>query len=125
MMHAKKLFWKNWIVLLLGLCVLLLPFLGFPARIDNWIFGSLGLLIVIFAFLVGRGLSYAASLPPVLPPLQSAPPRPAPVPRRKERMRINPVSVPVGSSVAAPLPDATLDSTEPLPDTLSSSVTPE
>lgn len=63
MSELKKLFWKNWIVLLLGLSVLLVPFLGFPARIDNWLFTLIGTLIVILSFLVGRGLSYLSSRP--------------------------------------------------------------
>ncbi len=63
MSYAKKLFWKNWIVLLLGFLVLLLPFLGFPGRISAWLYGILGFLIVLVSFIIGRGLSYAYSAP--------------------------------------------------------------
>ncbi|MBI5138644.1 MAG: hypothetical protein HZA95_02505 [Candidatus Vogelbacteria bacterium] len=59
----KKLFWKNWIVLLLGFIVLLMPFMGFPTKVSNWIYFISGLIIVILSYVVGRGLSYAYSAP--------------------------------------------------------------
>ncbi|GEM_PF-4290245 len=73
MSYAKKLFWKNWIVLLLGFMVLILPFLGFPGRISSWLYGILGFFIVVFSFVIGRGLSYAYSAPTAEPDGKRAP----------------------------------------------------
>ena len=79
MSSLKKLFWKNWIVLLLGFVILLLPFLGFPSRISSWLYGLLGFCIVLLSFVIGRGLSYAYSAPTLLPRDEQSPqkfPRP-------------------------------------------------
>ncbi|PIR44944.1 MAG: hypothetical protein COV10_01925 [Candidatus Vogelbacteria bacterium CG10_big_fil_rev_8_21_14_0_10_51_16] len=63
--NPRNLFWKNWCTLLLGFFILILQFLGFPAKIDDWLYIIAGLGIVTLSFMVGRGLSYAASVPRV------------------------------------------------------------
>ena len=97
-MHsAKKLFWKNWVILLLGLFIVLLPFLGFPFSIAQWLFGIAGASIVVLSFLIGRGLSYLYSTPVAPPGLQSRPPvRKVPRPRSsKLKEQDIPVAPPV------------------------------
>ena len=89
MSDPKKLFWKNWIVLLLGMVMLLLPFLGFPARLNYWLFAIAGACIVVLSFWIGRGLSALYSLPhpeqvqPKKQPLRTPRSR---APRMKETM---------------------------------------
>jgi len=41
--------WKNWSLFIVGLCILFLPYIGFPQPIKNALFILFGLLIIVVA----------------------------------------------------------------------------
>ncbi|MBI2482084.1 MAG: hypothetical protein HYV76_00745 [Candidatus Vogelbacteria bacterium] len=51
--------WRNRAITILGVVVALVPFLGLPLTIDNFILLAAGLLIVLFGIVANRQLVHA------------------------------------------------------------------
>ena len=65
--------WRNWTVLILGIIVFLLPFLGFPRAVDDKLLFLIGLVIIAVSYLNARFVyllirHVSPSEPQTLPP---------------------------------------------------------
>lgn len=53
----KNNLWKNWLLLISGLAIMLLPWMGFPQEIKNPLTIFLGFIVVVSSFILARPVS--------------------------------------------------------------------
>ncbi len=57
-MNNKHILWKNWLGIILGFAVVVLPFLGFPRNIKSILFVVVGFSIIAVYFSLANDLYY-------------------------------------------------------------------